>query len=167
PGCRGCCRTPWRWRRRRRAPNPCAWPIPSAAASPTDSEGELPFHRHVVARLVPAAHVAVDGHILQPVRSLRRQQQMVDADAVVAPPGAGLEIPEGIARLVRHRPQGIGKAEIGEAAEAGEALWPVERVAPPVLGVPGIRRTRDDIEVPEQYEGFFKLEASFDEGRQP
>ncbi len=43
-----------------------------------------------------AAHIAVDADIDQPVAGLRRQQQMIDAQAVVFLPGAGLIIPEGV-----------------------------------------------------------------------
>ena len=44
---------------------------------------QIDIDRHVVGRLVPAAHVAVDAGVDQPVGGLRRQQQVVDADAVV------------------------------------------------------------------------------------
>ena len=38
----------------------------------------------------------VDAGGDEPVGGLRRQQQMVDADAVVLLPGAGLIVPEGV-----------------------------------------------------------------------
>ena len=51
----------------------------------------------------------VDSHRLQPVGSLRRQQQVVDADAVVLLPGAGLIVPEGVDLFrVGGGPHGLG-----------------------------------------------------------
>ena len=50
--------------------------------------------RHVVGRLLPGAHVLVDARRGEPVGGLRRQQQVVDADAPVLLPGAGLIVPE-------------------------------------------------------------------------
>ena len=62
---------------------------------------EIDPHRDVVRRLLPGADVLVDADAGQPVGGLRRQQQMVDADAVVLLPGAGLIVPEGVVlRLV-------------------------------------------------------------------
>ena len=51
----------------------------------------------MVRGLLPAANVAVDDHAGQAVGGLRREQQVVDADAVVPLPGPGLIVPEGVA----------------------------------------------------------------------
>ena len=50
--------------------------------------------RHVVGRLLPGRGRACRCRRGQPVGGLRRQQQVVDADAVVLLPGAGLIVPE-------------------------------------------------------------------------
>src|SRR5450759_1486469 len=55
---------------------------------------EVRPYRHVIRRLFPGAHIAVDTDIDQAVAGLRRQQQMIDPQTVVLLPGAGLIIPE-------------------------------------------------------------------------
>src|ERR1043166_3837167 len=50
--------------------------------------------RHVIGGALPGAHVLVDAGGEEPVGRLRRHQHVVDADAVVLLPGAGLIIPE-------------------------------------------------------------------------
>ena len=68
----------------------------------------------------------------EPVGGLRRQQQVVDADAVVAVPAEGLEVPEGVARARRVTARmRVGQAEIEQRPEALEALGPEQRVAHP------------------------------------
>src|SRR5215475_9674135 len=57
---------------------------------------QIDIDRNVVGGLVPSAHMAVDAGIDQPVRRLRRQQQMVNADTVVLDPCAGLIVPKSI-----------------------------------------------------------------------
>ena len=79
--------------------------------------------------------MAVDAGIDQPVGGLRRQQQMVDADAVVLLPGAGLVVPEGVEVAgVADGANGVGEAEIGQRAE----LLPGRRQEQRVLD-PGVR----------------------------
>src|ERR1700722_2927099 len=58
------------------------------------SGGEGDPHRRMVGSLVAPSHLRVDRDRLQLVGGLRRQQQMVDADAVVLLPSACLIIPE-------------------------------------------------------------------------
>src|SRR5580692_8678517 len=53
-------------------------------------------HGRMIRGLVASAHLLVDRHRLQLVCSLRRQEKMVDADAVVLLPCPGLIIPEGV-----------------------------------------------------------------------
>src|SRR5580765_6931404 len=52
--------------------------------------------RHMVRRLVAFAHMLVDLAGGEAVGGLGRQHYMIDADAVVAPPGSRLIVPEGI-----------------------------------------------------------------------
>ena len=62
----------------------------------------------MVAGLLPPAIVLVDPGISQPVRRHGRQQQVIDAESVVALPRARLVVPEGPGRPVRlHRPNGV------------------------------------------------------------
>ena len=57
---------------------------------------ELDPDRNMVGWLFPGAHMLVDAGGGQAVGGLRREQQMIDADAVVLLPGAGLVVPERI-----------------------------------------------------------------------
>ena len=57
---------------------------------------EVDPDRNVVGRLFPGADVAVDADIGELIAGLGRQQQMVDAQAVVLLPGPGLIVPEGV-----------------------------------------------------------------------
>src|SRR5579871_3058947 len=58
--------------------------------------GELDHDRHVIGRLVEGPGALVDGRRGEPVGGERRQEHVVDADAVVLLPGAGLIVPEGV-----------------------------------------------------------------------
>ena len=71
------------------------------APSIRDSVRQIDPDRNVVRRFLPIAHMLVDAARDQPVGGARRQQQVIDADAVILLPGAGLIIPERIkARVV-------------------------------------------------------------------
>src|SRR5688500_17992705 len=88
---------------------------PAASAARRASlalQREARFHRHVIARLFPAAHVRVDGDALEAVGGLRGEQQVVDADAFLALPAEGLEVPEGEAGLVGDGAYRICQAEV-------------------------------------------------------
>ena len=85
---------------------------------------------------------------VQPVGGLRRQQQVVDADAVVLLPGAGLIIPERVeARVVADRANRIGQPEIAEARKLRAGLRQEQRVVDPGSGIVGVGRGRDDVVV--------------------
>ena len=67
----------------------------------------------MVGRLVGAARLAIDAGRLESIGGLGRQQQMIDAQSLVALPAAGLVVPEGVEpRLRMQRPDGIGVAEV-------------------------------------------------------
>ena len=71
----------------------------------------------MVRRPVEGAQLLVDAARGEAVRRLRRQQQMVDADAEIAVPRARLVIPERVeGRLVRGEAQRVGQAEREERA---------------------------------------------------
>src|SRR4029077_10978723 len=57
---------------------------------------KVSHHRNVIRGFFPAAHVPVDVDLDQPIGRLWGQQNVVDADAVVLRPGAGLIVPERI-----------------------------------------------------------------------
>src|SRR5271169_3180143 len=60
------------------------------------SRRQVDSHGRMVGGLVASAHLLVDRDRLQLVGGLRRQEQMVDADAVVLLPGARLIIPKAV-----------------------------------------------------------------------
>src|SRR5665647_3933894 len=95
---------------------------------------QIDEHRHVVGRLVPGAHVIIDAGVGQPVGGLRRQQQVVDADAVVLLPGPGLVVPERVqVGSIAGGADGVGEAEIQETAEFLPGLRQEQRVLHPGL----------------------------------
>ena len=64
------------------------------AAGPFSAEVDA--HRHVVGRLVEVPQLLVDRDRAQAVGRPGREQQVVDAQALVALPGAGLIVPEAV-----------------------------------------------------------------------
>ena len=77
---------------------------------------QIDIDRHVVRGPLPGADMLVDASGGEPIGRLRRQQQMVDPDAPVLLPGAGLVVPKGVeAGLVGDRAQRIGQAEAERA----------------------------------------------------
>src|SRR5262249_15470726 len=131
--------------------------ISSTASSST--EFEIGPDRNVIRRLLPAAHVLVDADGDQPIGRLRRQQQMIDADAVVLLPGAGLVVPKRVrAGPVASGPDRVGQSEKGEGAEFLPRARQEQRVLHPAVGVAGIERGWNDIEVPTQDQRFFQLQ---------
>ena len=77
----------------------------------------------MIGRLLPGPHIAVDPDLEEAVAGLWRQQQMIDPQALVLLPGAGLIIPEGVlARGVGDRAQRVGQARPSSA-------WKLSRVA--------------------------------------
>ena len=73
---------------------------------------------------------------LEPVGRLRRQQQMIDAEALVLLPGARLIVPERVAmRLVVAGAEGVGQAEIDERLECRAGLGAEQRILDPGGGV--------------------------------
>ena len=78
--------------------------------------------------------MAVDAGVDQPVGGLRRQQHVIDADAVVFLEGAGLVIPEGVeVGGIADGAERVGQPEIGQRAE----LLPRRRQEQRVLGPGG------------------------------
>ena len=80
---------------------------------------------------------------------------MVDADAVVPLPGAGLVVPEGVAfgRAVDGQ-EGLGETQPLQRPEGLAALGLEEGVLGPVLGIGGVARLGDDVEVARQDQRF-------------
>ena len=77
------------------------------------SNGQFAQNGNMVGWLLPTPDLALDGTADEAVRSLRRQQNMIDADAMVLNPCTGLIIPEGIAmRLGVAGPESVGQAQI-------------------------------------------------------
>ena len=75
----------------------------------------------------------VDGAAGEAVGGLRREQQMVDADAVVELEGAALIVPEAVgATLIGVQgAEGLGEAQVAERAEGTAALGLPDRAAGP------------------------------------
>src|SRR5882757_2968900 len=102
----------------------------------------------MVRRLLPAAHVLVDAGVDEPVSRLWREQDVVDADAIVLLPGAGLIVPEcEEARLIAAGPDCVSQPEIAQGPKPFPRLRQEQRVTSPQLRASGISRGRNDVEV--------------------
>src|SRR3546814_18776399 len=79
--------------------------------------------RCLVGGLGLAARAAVDLAALQQVGGLRRQQEVIDAQALVVLPAAALVVPEGIeVRRAVQGTEGIGVAEVHERTDEAAAF---------------------------------------------
>src|SRR6185369_4982378 len=103
----------------------------------------------MIGRLVAFADMLVDPAIAQPIQPLRREQNMVDADAVILAPGAGLIVPERIlpGRLVTGA-EGIGIAQMFDGSERGSGLRLKQSVVDPGLGIVAIPVFGNDVVIP-------------------
>ena len=102
------------------------------------------------------------------VGGLRRQQQVVDADAVVLLPGAGLVVPERVgAGRIGGGAHGFRETEIDQTPEGLPRLRLEQRVAQPVLRVLGVDRLRNDVEVAGQNQRLLQFEPLLRPALQP
>src|SRR5262245_12101062 len=94
----------------------------SPACAPRRLNLQLAPHGGVIGGLVQPAWALVDIRGGEAVGGLGREQEMVDAQALVLLPAAGLIVPIAVAmRLGMQRAEGVDEAEIDEAAEVGPA----------------------------------------------
>ena len=97
------------------------------------------------------ARVLVDPDMPQPVGGARRQQQVVDADTVVALPGAVLVVPEAERLLVRVQgAEGVGQAQVAQAPPGPPALGAEERVVGPARRIAHVDGLGDHVVVATQ-----------------
>ena len=97
--------------------------------------------------------------LVEPVAGLRRQQQMVDPQALVLLPGAGLVVPEGVEPgLVGDRAQRIGQAEAEQGLESLARLGLEQRVLGPGGGIVDVAGCRNDVEVAGEDQRLLGLE---------
>jgi len=89
----------------------------------------------------------VDADAGQQVGGLRREQGVVDADAVVPLPGAGLIVPEGIGagRAVGLQ-EGVGQAQVLQRPERLTGLRAEEGIALAGRGEFSVARLGNDVE---------------------
>src|SRR6185437_2005061 len=110
-------------------------------------------HRRVVGPLVFAARPLVDVGVEQAVGGLRRAQQVIDAQALVAIPAPGLIIPEAVAmRLGMEDAERIDQAEVEEGAEAAARFRTAQRVVAPAGGIVDVIVGRHDVVVAGEHE---------------
>ena len=88
--------------------------------------------RGMIARVLLAAHVAIDPGILQSLGEQRAQQNMIEPQAGVALPPVPHVVPEGVDALVgMERAQRVGPALLDKAGIGGAALGLHQRVVIP------------------------------------
>jgi hypothetical protein len=113
----------------------------------------------VVRGLFPGAGEAVHLGAAQTVGGLRGEQHVVDTDAVVLLPGAGLIVPERVdAGAGLAGAQSVGEAERLQAAQRGARFRLEERVVDPRLRALGVDGLGDDVVVAGEDEGFLLVE---------
>src|SRR3546814_7788626 len=99
------------------------------------------FRSGVVGWLLAAARGSIDAARRQPVGGLGRQQQVVDPQAVVLRPGAGLIIPEAVLiGLVVEGAERVGQPERHQLSEMLPRLQPEQRVLSPAGGIVDVLR---------------------------
>src|SRR5215831_12459368 len=145
-----------------------AKPACASPGRPSPLDVQLDKDRHVIRGLLPAARRGIDLARLQPICRLRREQQVVDAQALVLLPGAGLIVPEGVAvRLVVTGAERVGQAEIDERLEMRTRLWPEQGILDPGGRVVHVLRCRDDVEVSGDNHRLLVGEERFDAVSEP
>src|SRR5438105_699794 len=100
----------------------------------------------MVGRLFPGAHVFVDGRAGELIGGWRREQDVVDADAVVLLPGAGLVVPERVEALaIITRAYRVRKTHVAEHTKSFAGARQEQCVAGPGFRPAGVRSGRDDV----------------------
>ena len=118
--------------------------------------------RDVVGRLLPAAHIAIDADIDEPVAGLRRKQQVVNPQAPILLPAAGLIVPEGVlAGRVGNRPNCVGQAKPEQRLKRLASSRTEQRIVDPGRWVVNILGRGDDIEIARQNERLLRLQSFF------
>src|SRR5438270_12675004 len=104
-------------------------PRRSGSCSAVKLDRELAPDRGVIGGAVLRPRLLVDVAGGNSVGRMRRQQQMIDAQPLVAVPAPGLVIPEGIAvRLAMKDAIGVGQPEVEERAKPRARLHPAQSV---------------------------------------
>ena len=95
------------------------WPRrPSEWCLGSELNRQLAPDRRVVRGAVLGPRLLVDFAHRDPVGGVRRQQQMIDPQTLVAVPATGLIVPKGVAvRLAVENAVGIGQSEMDEGAK--------------------------------------------------
>src|SRR5215472_14814233 len=108
----------------------------------------------VVARLFPAAHVAIDARLLEPGAKLRIQKQMIDAQPGIALIGVAKVVPERIdLRLRVQRTNRIRPALPQQLRVRLANLDPEERIVHPALRLVDIALGGDDVVIAGEHHG--------------
>ena len=128
-------------------------PRRSGSCSAVRLDRQFAPDRRVVGGAVLGPRLLVDVAGGDPVGRMRRQQQMVDPQPLVAVPAPGLVIPEGVAvRLAVEDAVGVGQPEIEEGAEPRARFEPAQRIVAQRHRIVNIVVGRADVVVAGQHE---------------
>src|SRR6056297_3563614 len=95
---------------------------------------ELHPDRHVIRRFLASSDARVDPALLEQVGGLRRQQVMIDADAIVSIIGAGLIVPKAVVSATRmSRSKRFGEPQVQDLAKCRAGLRARQRIIFPGL----------------------------------
>src|SRR6266700_509825 len=123
-------------------------------------EREIGYDRDMVGRLFPSADMSVDIYFDKPIRRLRGQQEVIDADAVILGPGSGLVVPECVeAAGVAAGADRIGQPEAAKRPKLFSRARQKQRVARPGRRVAGIKGGWNNIVVARQDQRLFPRKA--------
>jgi hypothetical protein len=107
----------------------------------------------VIARVLAAAHLAVDAGRFEAAGDIGAEQDVVDAQPAVALPAHALVVPIGVHGLVRiERADGIGPSLLQKARVGGTALRLQQGVIVPGLGGIDVPLGRDHVVVARQHD---------------
>src|SRR5215471_20962061 len=84
---------------------------------------------------------------------------MIDADALVLLPSAGLVVPERVRTgAIASGSDRVRQSEMVEGAEFLPRAWQEQRIRDPAVGVAGVESGRNDVEVPTQDKRLLQLQ---------
>ena len=121
-----------------------------------DSGVEFDPDGDVIGRFFATPDSAFDPAIFKQISSLRCQQVVVDANAVISLPGPGLVVPERVVFGASGAgAEGFCEAEVEEFSEGGAGLGAGKRVFLPDLGTGGVFVLGYDVVIAAHNRGFF------------
>ncbi len=98
--------------------------------------GKRAPYRSVIGWFLPAARLAIDAGLGQAVRSLGRQEKVIDQQTKILLPGAAGIVPIAVGtRIGMQRPEGVGETKIDDGAKLVAGFRQAQRVICPTFRI--------------------------------